>query len=235
MTALFPGAIGVSHLRVYDSEGPDGLRGGTPHLHTACTEAYAVVAGRGAVQTLSADGFQETPIQAGSFVWFGPGTVHRLVNLDGGLEIFVLMANAGLPEAGDMVLTLPPEVLADPDTYAEAAVLPAEAATTAADDLAVRRRKDRAVAGFLALKEGGAEALAAFHAQAASLVGPRVEAWRQVWANGPHAEAELVGRQLAQLAAGDPGIMRDAAVHALPPPPAERRYGCCGTLGTYLP
>jgi mannose-6-phosphate isomerase-like protein (cupin superfamily) len=234
VTAPFPGAIGVSHLRVYDSEAPDGLRGGTPHLHTACTEAYAVAAGRGAVQTLSAAGFAETPIEAGSFVWFTPGTVHRLVN-HGGLEIFVLMANAGLPEAGDMVLTFPAAVLDDPDAYAEVAVLPPEASTTTADDRAVRRRKDLAVEGFLQVKAGGAEALAAFHRQAATLVGPRVESWRQVWANGPHAEAELVGRQLARLAEGDPGHMADAAVHALPPPAAERRYGCCGTLGTYLP
>ena len=41
----FPGGIGVSHLRVYDTAAPDGLAGGTPHLHTVCTEAYAVVAG----------------------------------------------------------------------------------------------------------------------------------------------------------------------------------------------
>ena len=44
-----PGGIGVSHLKVYDD-------GGTPHLHTACTEAYAVVAGTGAVQTLTLHG-----------------------------------------------------------------------------------------------------------------------------------------------------------------------------------
>ena len=41
----FPGAIAASHLRVYDTAAPDGLAGGTPHLHTACTEAYWVVAG----------------------------------------------------------------------------------------------------------------------------------------------------------------------------------------------
>lgn len=234
MTDPFPGAIGVSHLRVYESEAADGLRGGTPHLHTACTEAYAVVGGAGAVLTLSAEGLRETPVEAGSFVWFTPGTVHRLVN-HGALEIVVLMANAGLPEAGDMVLTFPPEVLDDPSAYAEAAVLPPEASTTLADDAAVRRRKDLAVEGYLRLRDGGAEALAAFHRRAAALVGPRVESWRQVWANGPHAEAELVGHQLAKLAAGDPGIMARAAVHALPPPPDERRYGCCGTLGSYLP
>ncbi|HYF47374.1 MAG TPA: cupin domain-containing protein, partial [Acidimicrobiales bacterium] len=133
----FPGAVGVTHLRVYDSEGPDGLRGGTPHVHSACTEAYAVAAGRGAVQTLSADGFRETPLEPGTFVWFTPGTIHRLVN-GGGLEIFVIMANAGLPEAGDMVLTFPDEVLADPDAYRAAAAPPA-------DDEGVRRRKDLAI------------------------------------------------------------------------------------------
>ena len=53
----FPGAVGVTHLRVYDSESPDGLRGGTPHVHSACAEAYFVVAGHGAVQTLAATGF----------------------------------------------------------------------------------------------------------------------------------------------------------------------------------
>ncbi|MEJ7584354.1 MAG: hypothetical protein WKF43_09785 [Acidimicrobiales bacterium] len=54
----FPGAVGLSHLQVYRSIGPDGLAGGTPHCHTACTEAYAVVAGTGRVQTLAGDGFR---------------------------------------------------------------------------------------------------------------------------------------------------------------------------------
>ena len=49
----FPGAIAATHLRVYDTAAPDGLAGGTPHLHTVCTEAYWVVAGTGAVQTLT--------------------------------------------------------------------------------------------------------------------------------------------------------------------------------------
>ncbi|MCG8589484.1 MAG: cupin, partial [Proteobacteria bacterium] len=48
----FPGAVGASHLRVYESEAPDGLCGGTPHVHSVCTEAYFVVAGRGSVQTI---------------------------------------------------------------------------------------------------------------------------------------------------------------------------------------
>ena len=52
-----PGAVGVTHLKVYDTHAPDGLIGGSPHLHFACTEAYIVLAGRGAVQTLGAGGF----------------------------------------------------------------------------------------------------------------------------------------------------------------------------------
>jgi hypothetical protein len=31
------------------------------------------------------------------------------------------------------------------------------------------------------------------------------------------------------------GHLAGASVHRLPPPPAERRLGCCGTLGTYMP
>ena len=76
----FPGGIGVSHLRVYDTTAPDGLAGGTPHLHTVCTEAYVVVTGMGEVHTLTAAGFQVTALEPGAFVWFSPGTIHRLVN-----------------------------------------------------------------------------------------------------------------------------------------------------------
>ncbi|CAN5625178.1 hypothetical protein BH18ACT1_BH18ACT1_18890 [soil metagenome] len=121
-----PGAVGVSHLRVYDTEGPDGLAGGTPHLHTVCSEAYCVAAGRGAVQTLTPAGFAETPLAPGVLVSFGPGTVHRLVN-GGDLELFVVMANAGLPEAGDLVVTVPDEVLDDPAAYSEVATVATEA------------------------------------------------------------------------------------------------------------
>jgi hypothetical protein len=217
----------VSHLRVYDSEGPDGLRGGTPHVHSVCTEAYAVAAGSGAVHTLSAEGFRETPLEPGSFVWFTPGTVHRLVNADGRLEIFVVMANAGLPEAGDMVLAFPPAVLDDPVAYRSAAAAPVDAG-------AARRRRDLAVEGFLDLSEGGAAALADFHRRAAALLAPLTTDWRTVWAQGPRAEADRVGEQLSRVAAGDPGAMAEAGVHALPPA-ADRTYGCCGTLATYLP
>src|SRR5437867_1274356 len=131
----FPGGIGVSHLKVYDTPAPDGLAGGTPHLHTVCTEAYAVIAGAGAVQTLTASGYREWPLAPGAFVWFTPGTIHRLVNHDH-LEIIALMANAGLPAAGDMVITFASAIVDDPVASDRAAALPDDARPTPATSAA---------------------------------------------------------------------------------------------------
>jgi mannose-6-phosphate isomerase-like protein (cupin superfamily) len=235
----FPGAIGISHLRVYDSEAPDGLRGGTPHVHSACTEAYAVVRGRGAVQTLGPEGFREIPLEAGAFVWFTPGTIHRLVNGDGALEIFVLMQNAGLPEAGDMVITFPSRVLDDDAAYAAAATLPEGERTTAGTGGAARARRDLGVEGFLrlraAIEREGRPALDHFYRQAARLLAPRAAGWRELVERGPAAAVRATERHLDALARGEAPHLAGSSVHALPPPPAERRMGCCGTLGVYLP
>jgi mannose-6-phosphate isomerase-like protein (cupin superfamily) len=207
-----PGGIGISHLRVYEG-------GGTPHLHTACTEAYVVVGGRGAVQTLTlAGGFQQTPLEPGALVSFTPGTIHRLVN-EGDLEIYVLMSNAGLPEAGDMVITFEPAVLADPARYAAAAVLPAQALEHA------MHRREKALAGFTRLRAGGTDALRAFHEAAGRLVEPYLDEWR---ARLPH---DPTGALLDALEAGDVSHLGEASVDALD---TEARYGCCGTLGAYV-
>ncbi|MGI9431334.1 MAG: cupin domain-containing protein [Myxococcota bacterium] len=234
----FPGAIGASHLRVYETEAPDGLRGGTPHVHLSCTEAYWVVAGRGRVQTLGPAGFRETPLEPGAFVWFTPGTIHRLVNDDGQLEILVLMQNAGLPEAGDMVITFGGDVLAERDTYLAAHQLPPEDVTTSGSGAAARARRDLGVAGFLELRRAierqGNAPLEAFYAAAGALVQPNVAAWRRLWEQGPAADARETGAQLDALAGGDTSHLLRASVHAHPPPSAERRMGCCGTLGVYV-
>lgn len=222
----FPGGIGVTHLRVYDTAAPDGLAGGTPHLHTVCTEAYVVIGGAGAVHTLTAAGFTETRLEPGAFVWFTPGTIHRLVN-DGELEILVLMGNAGLPEAGDMVITFPPDVVTDARAYDAAASLPAE-----------RERRELAVPAFLdlvaATTTGDPAPLRAFHAAAGALVQPRLDEWAAIWRTGPAAAAEATRSQLAALAAGRVDHLADASVHVIAPPAAQRRPGCCGTLGTYV-
>ena len=207
-----PGGIGISHLKVYDD-------GGTPHLHTACTEAYAVVGGVGAVQTLTLnEGFQETPLEKGALVSFSPGTIHRLVN-GGDLEIFVLMSNAGLPEAGDMVITFEPPVLADLAKYAEAAVLPEQSL-----DAAVRRR-EKAMAGFLRLRAGGDDALRDFHTAAGRIVESYVPEWRT------RMPIDETPDLLEALEAGDVSHLGDASVETLD---REHRYGCCGTLGAFV-
>ena len=234
----FPGAIAATHLRVYDTAAPDGLAGGTPHLHTACTEAYWVIAGTGAVQTLTTGGYEEVPLEPGAFVWFTPGTIHRLINA-GDLEILVLMQNAGLPEAGDMVITFPAEVLATTEAYAAAATLPEDERTSFGSGDAARARRDLAVPEFNRLRDatesGDPTRLRAFHEAAARLVQPHIADWTKRWRDGPLREVERTGDLLRALAEADPDHLADAGVHRLDPPAAERKMGCCGTLGTFLP
>ncbi|WP_394435713.1 cupin domain-containing protein [Streptomyces sp. SGAir0957] len=225
-----PGGVAVSHLSVYDWPAADGLCGGTPHLHLTCSEGYVVTGGSGAVQTLTATGFQETPLAAGTVAWFTPGTIHRLVNEDGQLRIVVLMQNSGLPEAGDAVLTLPPEYLTDPDTYAAATALPADA-PEAEQERAARARRDLAIKGYLRLREEPGE-LAAFHEAAAALVRHRLDAWRTRWERGAAAAAATTGHQLDRLAAGDTGHLAQAVVRS-GTPSARGRFGMCGRLNVY--
>jgi Cupin domain len=228
----------VTHLRVYETAAPDGLAGGTPHLHTACTEAYWVVAGKGVVQTLTTRGYEETPLEPGTFVWFTPGTIHRLIN-GSDLEILVLMQNAGLPEAGDMVITFPPEVLATTEAYDAAAILPPDERTSFGSGDAARARRDLAVPTFNKLREateaGDPAPLSAFHEAAARLVQPHIADWTKRWHDGPLKEVERTGDLLRALAEADADHLAEASAHQLPPPTAERRMGCCGTLGTFLP
>lgn len=234
----FPGAVGVTHLRVYDSEAPDGLRGGTPHMHSVCTEAYYVVAGRGAVQTIDGAGYRETPLEPGAFVWFTPGTIHRLINGDGALEILVLMANAGLPEAGDMIISFAPDVLDDPEVYARAHALPEGEQTTRGTGDAARVRRDDAVRGFAELRDalarGGDDAIVRFRKQAARLLAPRAANWKALHQLGPLAAANETGRQIDAISRGDATHLGASSLHRLAPPSEERRMGCCGTLGVYV-
>ncbi|HEU5475099.1 MAG TPA: cupin domain-containing protein [Actinophytocola sp.] len=216
---------------VYDTTAPDGLPGGSPHIHLACSEAYVVTGGRGAVQTLSGAGFAEHELTAGTVLWFTPGTVHRLVNR-GNLELFVIMANTGLPEAGDAVLTFPAEVLADPDAYAAAAALP-DGGAPGTDPVAAYRRRDLAIAGFQQLVAGGPAALAGFHRAAVALKREQADAWHLRWATGALAAAKHTGEHLAALREGDPAHLAEAAVHAMPAPRERGRLGMCGLLDTY--
>ncbi|GAA3705242.1 cupin domain-containing protein [Zhihengliuella alba] len=229
----FPGGTSVSDLRVYDFASADGCPGGTPHLHTASAEAYVVVGGRGEVHTVSAAGEARDPLEAGSLLWFTPGTVHRLVN-HGGLHLAVVMQNAGLPEAGDAVMTFPERVLADPEAYRAAAALP-DQEDERAD--AARARRELALEGYddllQAVRRDGAAALDRLHRQAAALVRPRIDQWRRIWAENVEAEVEATRRQLDALADGDPGRLGDATVFRGDPQPEPRLWGMCGRLQTW--
>ncbi|GAB3798371.1 cupin domain-containing protein [Humibacter antri] len=226
-----PGGIAVSRLRVYDWEASDGLRGGSPHLHTTSTEGYIVLGGRGAVETLSSQGLQRTALTPGAVVWFTPGTVHRLINEDGALDILTLMSNAGLPEAGDAVLTFPLEIVRDPARYRAHAALPAAGGEETM--AAARARRDLALEGFAELCDRATRdlgsALRDLYSAAAALVEPRVAEWEGIVAAGPGAALDATMRQLASLAAGDSEGLAASGVRAVHADAAER-WGMCGRL-----
>jgi len=244
----FPGATGVTLLDVYGWPTADGLRGGSAHIHLASTEGYVVLRGAGRLQTLGSHGYQETPLRPGDCLWFTPGTVHRLVNDDGQLQILVVMQNAGLPEAGDCVLTFPPDVLADPARYQAAATLspaPDGSAAAGPDDPAVgdpleasaRRRRDLAIEGFLVLRDqvraGGPAALQPFLDAAVALTAGRVPDWRRRWRGQAAAVSELTGQQLDGIETRDAMHLRAADVLRVPRPAGPRGYGMCGRLTPY--
>ncbi|WP_100443921.1 cupin domain-containing protein [Glycomyces xiaoerkulensis] len=229
----FPGGTAVSIVSVYDWPTADGQAGGSPHLHTASTEGYVVSRGTGAVETLSGDGYRRHALERGTVLWFTPGTVHRLINGSGDLELTVVMQNAGLPEAGDAVLTYPPDTLDDPEAYA--AVTRAPAAPDLTEDEraeAARARRDLAVEGYLALRERveseGASAMEPLWDAAARIVSGRVETWRGLWEAGPRAQVEATGGHLTALAAADPAHLGDSHVSDGGGP--AHRWGMCGRL-----
>lgn len=239
-TSVFPGATAVSHLRVYDWPAADGRMGGSPHLHVASTEGYVVLGGVGTLETLSSEGYAETPLVRGTVLWFTPGTVHRAVNVDGHLEVLAVMQNAGLPESGDAVLTFPSAVLADPDAYAEAQALPPVGADETAADVdspaarAARQRRDLAVEGYLELKKrviaDGPGVLADLYEAAAALLQPRAEHWRTLWEQRALDQANQTGQHLDDLASGKAPHLADARVHHAERRDGPRRFGMCGRL-----
>jgi mannose-6-phosphate isomerase-like protein (cupin superfamily) len=230
--AAFPGATAVTVLDVYNWVAPDGLPGGSAHVHLASTEGYVVLSGAGRLQTLGERGYAQTPLRPGDCLWFTPGTIHRLVN-DGDLRLLVVMQNAGLPEHGDAVLTFPPEILADPAAYTRAASLDAGPTPAAA----ARRRASLAVEGYLQLRArvaaSGPGALGDFYAAALRLTGQRADDWRDHWRAGALATAELTGEHLDGIGAGVAGHLAAAGLWRIERPAGMRSYGMCGRLTTY--
>ena len=237
---LLPGGVGLTHLRVYDTLAPDGLPGRQPRMRISPAPSVITCRrGRGRVQTLSADeGFREFDLEPGGVVWFSPGVIHRLVNTDGRLEIFVVMQNGGLPESGDFVLTFSATVLADPAQYYATASLSIRGEVFTDSHAAAMHRRDQAVAGFAQLRQDvdrlGPDALKAFYAaalparaaQARRLAGGLAEPARGPPPTRPAISSPRSGR-------GDVSHLLQGQARAMPPPsPDDRKLGMCGTLGT---
>ncbi|WP_368732718.1 cupin domain-containing protein [Microbacterium sp. ZXX196] len=229
----FPGGTSLSLLEVYNDAAGDGLAGGSPHMHLVSTEAYIVTGGRGVLQSLDRSGFRETPLAAGSVVWFTPGTIHRAVN-HGALTAVVLMSNAGLPEAGDAVMTFPDAHLASAAAYAEAAAIDRPGSDPRA---LAQARRDLAVAGFLELKtaaEAGDDApLTAFFDRAAGLVAGRAPGWRGLIERGPLDQARASVEVATRLAAGDAAHLAHGGIQRPRPSGGAIRLGMCGHLTTF--
>jgi hypothetical protein len=236
---VFPGGTSVSHLRVYDWPAPDAPQGsGSPHLHTTSTEAYVTLGGRGRVETLGPDGYAVHELEPGRIVWFSPGVIHRAVNL-GDLEVLVVMSNAGLPEAGDAVITFPADVVGDPERYAAAARLPRadDGATDAEVAAAARARRDLALDGYATLRaaveQHGPGALDGLYDAAARLVAPRTDGWRETWEASVVQAAGATDAALEALSDASPVTLGDGGVAVLDAADGPRRYGMCGRLQTW--
>lgn len=227
----FPGAVGLTHLRVYDTAAPDGVIGGSPHVHLASAEAYVPIAGSGQVHTLGAAGEQTFDLHPGAVVWFEPGVIHRLVN-GGGLELLVIMQNAGLPEAGDAVFTFPDAIMEDERGYRKAASLP-DAAGPERTAAALRRR-DLAVEGFeslLAARAGGDDRpLRRFLERAATLKRDRLTEWSALVESGPVAEAARTVSRLDALWQEQQDGLLAARVHGTAAGDGPPGVGMCGLL-----
>lgn len=137
-----------------------------------------------------------------------------------------------------MVITFPSALLDDPEAYARAHALPEGEQTAGGTGEAARRRRDLGVEGFArlraALEHEGRPALEHFYRQVGRLLAPRAAGWEEIFRAGPRKAADRTERQLQALRRGDASHLLEASVHRLPPPPEERRMGCCGTLGVYV-
>lgn len=230
----FPGAVGISDLTAYPWPTADDEHGGSPHLHLACAEAYVVIGGRGRLRTLNHNGPDTQSLAPGDVVWFTPGTIHRAIN-DGDLHVTVIMQNSGLPEAGDAVLTFPPEYLTAERYPAAVSVLGPDGQPS---EERARARRDLAVAGFTELVRqwelGNHAALDEFHRAAVSLVTPRLGAWRTIVRDGALAAATAALDHIDALGRADGTHLTRADVHRVAAP-ADTTLGMCGHLHAYDP
>jgi mannose-6-phosphate isomerase-like protein (cupin superfamily) len=230
----FPGSVGLSALSVYPWPTADHEHGGSAHVHLASAECYIVISGRGRLQTLDHSGPGEHRLEPGDVVWFTPGTIHRAVN-DGDLHVMVLMQNSGLPEAGDAVLTFPPEYL-DPSRYPDAASTLDELGRPSEER--ARARRDLALRGYEELldqfRRGNTAALGDFYRAAVRLTAPNLGRWTQIVEDGAAQSAARTMQQIEALRSGDHRHLLQAETARIAGP-STQSLGMCGFLRAYDP
>jgi mannose-6-phosphate isomerase-like protein (cupin superfamily) len=233
---ILPAGVGLTHIKVYDTPGPDGVISGGAHVHLVCSEIYFTLAGTGQIECLSIDGLDTIDLLPNKIVFFRPGTFHRVLNPQKNLEILAIMQNGGLPERGDFVMSFPHETLTNPQSYNQAVRAP-----TLSDAL---KRRDLSLQGFLALKaafarskEEGQTALRAFYRAARNLIAPKVDGFEWVLKAGAQTEVKasldacdfIKSNRLEYLEAPSIGPSH-AALYPLSDPP---KPGMCGHLHPY--
>lgn len=220
-----PGATLTTRLKVYEP-------GGTPHFHLLCTEMYFVIGGSGSVEIIDGNGVSEVELALHDAYVFSPGTLHRLSNPHGDLELFIYMQNSGLPERGDNVVTFRRETMNDPEAYCRAMAI-----SSPADAL---RRRDGGVEGFLEVKaafarspEAGRAALDELYRATARATRALRPEWRQIVTDGALAEAEISLARAEALDRGEVDYLFQSKQHLIRPQPYSKA-GYCGMLNRYF-
>ena len=227
-----PGCTALTRLKVYETPGPDGQLGGTPHVHLACSEMYYVIAGSGAVELIDARGFSRVELPLHSALVFTPGTLHRLINPARDLELLIIMQNSGLPERGDTLATFKSPIIADELAYFKA--------MRAGSLPEAYRRRDEAVAGFLEIKaaferslKDGRAALETLFRLGIGRTSSKYQDWYQCVASGAFAEAQATLSEILELGHKKIGHLFDSR-HAYYPPAESNTVGFCGHLNRYF-
>jgi len=222
------GGVGLTHLKIYeDRPAPDGKHSGCAHVHAVTDEAYYAVAGEGYLELHDPEnGFRVAPLAPGAFVQFTPGTIHRAVST-GGLEVVVVIGNAGLAERGDARIYFGPDVDADPHEYRRLAGLPKENGRAGALE-----RRDASIEGYIALmalRESDSKAYLGEVARFVDLHCREIEALQDRFAAiveaGPGRWTEVLRERIGALPA------RTGVADTLTAAPSDEPIlGMCGTL-----
>ncbi len=229
---ILPGGVGLTHIKVYDVPGPDGVVSGGAHIHLVCSEIYFVLKGTGTLETLSTDGLQTIELVPNKATFFRPGTFHRVLNPNRDLEILAIMQNGGLQERGDFVMSFPPEVLTNAASYQQAL-----RAATLPEAL---NRRDLSLKGYLELKaafgrslEEGRLALRAFYRAARILIVPKVDGFEWVLKVGAQTEAKGSLDACDFLRAGRIDYLEHSQHAGIYPLNEPGKPGMCGELHPY--